>query len=100
MRVSGDGVGLSRRLFSILPSLISLLPTLTFMPVLRVSQTMVKPFTSSGISDKAFSTCHKKERKEGREEVSEGGREEKWCLWVKQEQLEEEKQGRKVGEKE
>lgn len=27
------------------------------MPVLRVSQTMVKPFTSSGISDKAFSTC-------------------------------------------
>lgn len=99
MRVSGDGVGLSRRLFSILPSLISLLTTLTFMPVLRVSQTMVKPFTSSGISDKAFSTCNRV-REEGIEGVREGGREEKWCLWVKQEQLEEEKQGRKEGEKE
>lgn len=56
------------------------LTTPTFMPVLRVSQMMVKPFTSSGISDKAFSTCGtvKEGVREGerREEVREEWREE------------------------
>jgi len=62
------------------PSLPPSLPTLTFTPVLRVSQTIVKPFTPSGISDKAFSTCYRT-REGGQEGGSQGELEEGRFAW-------------------